>query len=69
MNGTELCGLVRKLNPQIRLVLMSGTEGPDFKWYLKNRFIDAFILKSDLAKDGVGVLEQPPGGVVGRAKI
>ncbi|MCI9184578.1 MAG: response regulator [Lachnospiraceae bacterium] len=69
MNGTELCGLVRKLNPQIRLVLMSGTEEPDFEWYLKNRFIDAFILKSDLAKDGAGVLEQPPGGVVGRAKI
>lgn len=50
MNGVELCELVRKLNPRIRLVLMSGTEDVRFNWYLKNAFIDAFILKADLSK-------------------
>ncbi len=50
MNGVELCEIVRKLNPQIRLILMSGTEDVRFSWYLKNAFIDEFILKSELAK-------------------
>lgn len=49
MNGVELCELVRKLNPRIRLVLMSGTEDMRFSWYVKNAFIDEFILKSELA--------------------
>lgn len=50
MNGLEFAAVVRRLNPEIRLVLMSGNEDAQFEWYLKNRFIDAFILKSDLAK-------------------
>lgn len=50
MSGVELCELVRKLNPHIRLVLTSGVEDMRFSWYLKNAFIDEFILKSDLAK-------------------
>lgn len=48
MNGLELSEIVRKLNPSIRIVLMSGSDNTDFDWYLKNEFIDAFILKSDL---------------------
>lgn len=50
MDGLEFAAVVRRLNPDIRLVLMSGKEEEQFSWYLKNRFIDAFILKSDLAK-------------------
>lgn len=50
MNGLEFAAVVRRLNPAIRLVLMSGAYEPQFDWYLKNRFIDAFVLKSDLAK-------------------
>ncbi len=48
MNGLELAEIVRKLNPDIRLILISGMEDPRFDWYLKNQFIDAFILKSEL---------------------
>lgn len=51
MNGVELCELIRKLNPRIRLILMSGTADIRFNWYLKNAFIDEFILKTDLAKN------------------
>lgn len=49
MNGIELCELIRKLNPDIYLVLMSGLSDISFDWYLKNRFIDEFILKTELA--------------------
>lgn len=50
MNGLEFAEIVRKLNPEIRLLLMSGMEDARFEWYLKNAFIDAFILKSDLSR-------------------
>ncbi len=50
MNGLELAEIVRKLNPDIRLILISGMEDKRFEWYLKNEFIDAFILKSELAE-------------------
>ncbi len=49
MNGLEFAGLVRKLNPEILLILMSGMEDARFEWYLKNKYIDHFFLKSDLA--------------------
>lgn len=49
MNGLEFAEIVRKLNPEIRLLLMSGMEDDRFEWYLKNAFIDEFILKSELA--------------------
>lgn len=57
MNGVELCELVRKLNPCIYLVLMSGGEDIRFSWYLKNAFIDELILKPELAKRFPKVLE------------
>lgn len=50
MNGLEFAEIVRKLNPEILLLLMSGMEDVRFEWYLKNAFIDDFILKSELAK-------------------
>lgn len=49
MDGLEFAGIVRRLNADIRLILMSGMEDPRFEWYLKNKFIDSFLLKSDLA--------------------
>ena len=58
MNGIELAELVRKLNPDIRLILMSGMDDVRFEWYLKNRMIDAFILKVDLAERLLGVLDE-----------
>lgn len=50
MNGLELAEIVRKLNPSIRILMMSGSENTDFDWYLKNEFIDMFILKSELSE-------------------
>lgn len=49
MNGLELAEIIRKLNPSIRMILMSGEENTDFDWYLKNQFIDMFILKPELS--------------------
>ena len=50
MNGLEFAQVVRKLDPGIRLVLMSGAEDVRFEWYLKNKFVDAFVLKEDLSR-------------------
>ncbi len=50
INGLEFAELVRKLNPNIRLVLMSGKEDEKFHWYLKNGFLDGFILKTDIGE-------------------
>ena len=57
MNGLELAEIVRKLNPSIRLILISGMEDKRFEWYLKNEFIDAFILKSELAETLTKILK------------
>lgn len=50
MNGLEMAEIIRKLNPSIKIVLMSGSENTDFDWYLKNEFIDMFLLKPDLTE-------------------
>ncbi len=50
MNGLELSAMIRRLNPQIRLVLMSGLDVSRFDWYLKNRMIDEFIPKTELGR-------------------
>lgn len=55
MNGLELAEIVRKLNPDIRLILISGMTDIRFDWYLKNGFIDEFILKSEAA-DKLGAM-------------
>ena len=56
MNGLEVAEIVRKLNPDIRLILISGMEDLRFDWYLKNQFIDAFILKSEITEKLSGML-------------
>ncbi len=56
MNGLEFSEIVRKLNPDIQLILMSGMEDSRFDWYLKNSFIDQFILKHDLASQLAEIL-------------
>lgn len=50
INGLEFAEMVRKLNPGIRLILMSGKEEEKFFWYLKNGFLDGFILKTDIGE-------------------
>lgn len=34
MNGIELCEVVRRINPEIRLILIAEQGGADFEWYL-----------------------------------
>lgn len=51
MNGIELCEIIRRLNPSIRLVLVAKQGGADYEWYLNNGMIDRFILTSDFEKE------------------
>lgn len=51
MNGIELCEIIRRLNPGVRLVLMAKQGGADYEWYLNNGMIDRFILASDFEKE------------------
>lgn len=48
MDGLELAGVIRRLNPKIRIILMSGAGDGRFEWYLKNRVVDGFVLKTEL---------------------
>lgn len=51
MNGIELCEVIRRLNPEIRLILLVKQGGADYEWYLNNGMIDRFILISDFEKE------------------
>ena len=51
MNGIELCEIIRRLNPSIRLVLVAKQGGADYEWYLNNGMIDRFILTSEFEKE------------------
>lgn len=51
MNGIELCEIIRRLNPSIRLVLVAKQGGADYEWYLNNGMIDRFILASEFEKE------------------
>lgn len=51
MNGIELCEIIRRLNPGVRLVLVAKQGGADYEWYLNNGMIDRFILASEFEKE------------------
>lgn len=51
MNGIELCEIIRRLNPGVRLVLLAKQGGADYEWYLNNGMIDRFILSSEFEKE------------------
>ncbi len=57
INGLELAAMVRRLNPQIYLVLMSGLDSSQFDWYLKNKVIDEFVPKTQLSRNLKDLLE------------
>ena len=57
INGLELAAMVRRWNPQIYLILMSGLDSGQFDWYLKNRMIDEFIPKTELLGRLTEILE------------
>lgn len=49
VNGLELAQMVRRLNPDIYVVLMSGSDNMEFEPYLKSGVIDRFIPKTELS--------------------
>lgn len=51
MNGIELCEIIRRLSPGVRLVLVAKQGGADYEWYLNNGMIDRFILTSEFEKE------------------
>ena len=51
MNGIELCEVIRRINPEIRLILIAEQSGPDFEWYLNNGMIDRFMLKTEFREE------------------
>lgn len=51
MNGIELCEVIRRLNPEIRLILLVKQGGADYEWYLNNGMIDRFILASEFEEE------------------
>ena len=57
MNGIELCEVVRRINPEIRLILIAEQSGPDFEWYLNNGMIDRFMLKDEFAEEFAEMFE------------
>ena len=57
MNGIELCEVVRRINPEIRLILIAEQGGADFEWYLNNGMIDRFMLKDEFAEEFAEMFE------------
>ena len=51
MNGIDLCEVIRRINPEIRLILIAEQSGADFEWYLNNGMIDRFMLKEEFAEE------------------
>ena len=51
MNGIELCEVIRRINPEIHLILIAEQSGPDFEWYLNNGMIDRFMLKAEFREE------------------
>ncbi|HCS68101.1 MAG TPA: hypothetical protein DIW34_08035 [Oribacterium sp.] len=47
MNGIELCEIIRRINPKIRLLLVAEQSDADYEWYLNNGIVDRFMLKSE----------------------
>ncbi len=57
MNGIELCEVVRRINPEIRLILIAEQRGANFEWYLNNGMIDRFMLKDEFAEEFAEMFE------------
>lgn len=51
MNGIDLCEVIRRIHPEIRLILIAEQSGADFEWYLNNGMIDRFMLKEEFAEE------------------
>ncbi len=51
MNGVETFKIIRRLNPEVRLILASDEKITEFEWYLNNGYFDRFITIADLYKE------------------
>ena len=52
MTGIEFLEIIRRLNPDIRLTLITDSPGPDLQWYVNNRIIDRIVSWDDVRSDG-----------------
>ena len=57
LNGIELCEIIRRLNPEIRLILLVKQNGADYEWYCNNGIIDRFMLHSEFETEFPALLE------------
>ena len=51
MSGIELAQIVRRFQPQIRIVLLAQRESEHLLWYVNNRVIDEICLPKEEEKD------------------
>ncbi len=51
MNGVETLKIVRRLEPEIRLILTSDEKITEFEWYLNNGYFDRHITVKELYKE------------------
>lgn len=58
LSGIELCEIVRRIQPEIRLILIAEQDGADFEWYLNNGMIDRFLVKEEFFKSFTELVEQ-----------
>lgn len=58
MNGIELCEVLRRINPEIRLILTSDQLETDFEWYRNNGMIDRFMTKVEFQEDFQHILQE-----------
>ena len=48
MSGIDLAEIIRRQNPEIRLIVLVETMDPDLGWYQNNGIIDRFIIRDEL---------------------
>lgn len=51
MNGVEFLEIVRRLNPDIHLVLIAERRDPDLEWYQKHGIIDSILERDSLEQE------------------
>ncbi|WP_352397622.1 ATP-binding protein [[Clostridium] aminophilum] len=49
MSGIDLAEIIRRQNPEIRLIVLVETMDPNLGWYQNNGIIDRFVIRDELA--------------------
>ncbi|SFG53195.1 ATP-binding protein [Oribacterium sp. WCC10] len=66
MNGVETLKIVRRLDPEIRLILTTDEKITEFEWYLNNGYFDRHITVEDLYKELGTLITMNRGGILPR---